>query len=138
MIMDLKEEVKQLRIDQSLWTSINRIQLGTFIYKDANVTTFNVNSIPNSATQILVNAFTRTGGEGPSRNFDLNIWTQPKNGNQYLMMIRGARYQQNAVSWDTQNLWFPYFPDNPLFYAQCNDVQIENCHNTYFEIIGYR
>jgi len=92
--------------------------------------------LPSNAQEVLVLAVLRCGGEGPERNFSVSLWTEI-NSQKYIKYVSGTRYAQNAISFSSENMWFPLGTDKKL-YIQCDDIQKVNCHYLELTLVGYR
>lgn len=130
----LEEKINSMK----LWESIPLASIGSFGFKSKDVVKYAIpTSIPATATEVLIVYFLRCGNEPPSRDFKVNMWTNV-NGKKYQRVKFGHRYPQSAISFDSENLWFPISVQDRNLYVQSDDVQLNNCHNVQFFVIGYR
>ena len=132
-IQSLEEKTKY----QEIYTSIKSKLIGVFDYKSKSPTYLEIpEEIPSSAKSVLVLAYLSTGAEGPERTFMTELWTEI-DGEKCKKAIRGTRYPQSAISYSSENMWFPIKTERRI-HIQCDDIQSENCHNLEVFVLGYR
>lgn len=121
----------------SRWTSIAPIPLGKFFFDTTSTTFYSIpKEVPSSAMEVLIQTMVQCGNEGPYREFTVNLWTEIES-QKYTKYIEGARYAQNAISFSSEEKWFPIGTDRKL-YLQCNDKQLVSCHGLKLSVVGYR
>lgn len=93
-------------------------------------------TIPLEAKEVILLTFLRCGYEGPSRNFLTSIYTEDQQG-KYTRYVKGARYPQSAISFNSENISLPLGIGRKIF-VECEDVQKDNCHGLEIMVLGFR
>jgi hypothetical protein len=136
-----KEKKKPKKLENKSnaeWESIKPIDLGNFACTSTDCQFKEIpKDIPDEAKELLILYHIRCGSEKEGF-FNINIWTENPKGKKFVKIKRGYRYPQSAISFDSENLWFPFFKTNRKLYFQTDQIITTNCHCFGFWIIGYR
>lgn len=122
------------------WTTIERpVKLGplpetsdaTVVYQlpDKSV-------LPSSAREVLVYVFLYSGQQSDSQGINFEIFTQDGT-KKYSKYFYWHLYGQNAVSFNSENMWFPLTPDRKLFVRPSAKPASPNA-GSRIDVIGYR
>ena len=119
------------------WTSVQQTLIGTSDLRSAGTTPYNIPSvIPSTAREvfILVGTFQGDASEVGHSDF-LKMYTQ-QGTNSYEQYLYLYSYLQEAVSTNSDNMWFP-MPSNRLIYLE---VPLDHGPHCWAELyaIGYR
>lgn len=117
------------------WVHLPRpVSVGRFSFTSDSPVSYEIASkVPRNAKAIRIMTFLRCGFEPPERSFHMKFWTDPSRPH----FTRGARYGQQAISFDTNSLDMVYSEDHQLLWVQCNDIQETNCHYIDVYLVGY-
>ncbi len=63
-------------------------------------------SIPTDAKEVLIYAWVKSGSVSPSAAFNYHIFTR-EGATQYGQYLYASTYQQNAISYNSDNFWLP-------------------------------
>ena len=120
------------------WTSVSRTQIAHSQVRQTGTLAYNIpNVIPSSAKEVLMLASIAVGRSGPANNLHyIKIYTR-QNSLQYEKYLTVYTWPNNAVSTNSDNLWFPMTTGRQVF------IELPVAHtdvNSYFYLhaIGYR
>ena len=119
------------------WTSVTRTRVGSTHSRSTGTLAYGIPSvIPSSAKEVLILASATVGNSGPSgRGHYIKIYTQ-QDSQQFEKYIYIVTYPQNAVSTNSDNLWFPMTTGRQVFveltYAHTDSLKF------FLHAIGYR
>ena len=122
------------------WTMVSDpLPLGVFDFQKKDKVAFELPAIvvPATASKVRVQAFLRTGHEGPSRSFTVRLSTLLAEGGEHTEFIMGARYAQAAISYSSTTFKFPIDSSRKVF-VQCDDIQKVNCHCLQLFVTGWK
>ena len=111
--------------------------IGSFNFETLNTVSFDVGSlIPNTAQQLSVTVFIRSGHNPPSV-YNVWLWTEFGNGQKDTKLKRGFRYEQAAISCDSETFNFDYSSNHSKLYLM-SDVTAQS-GRMYLELfaVGY-
>ncbi|MDP1614264.1 MAG: hypothetical protein Q8L68_00535, partial [Methylococcales bacterium] len=90
----------------SKWTPIPEISLGNLPVNPLSTVTYNLpNTIPADAKEVLVYTYITTG-YAPGGIIKFKIYTE-ENSVQYYQYLIANGYAQNAVAYNSDNIWLP-------------------------------
>ncbi len=131
------EKLERMLEQRNCWTDYQPEVIGTFKFASKDPTFFQLPSnLPQNTKEVLILTFIRCGSEGASRSFLVKLWTEVQQ-TKFTRYIKGARYSQNAISFNSESIPFPIGGDLKI-YVQCDDIQLQNCHNLELILVGYR
>ena len=136
---ELKQRIIKLENKKS-WTSLDQpIALGTLNFNVCNQPQHFDMNIDEKYDEVLVNVVLRSGGEKPNAWYHVDLWTLTGDNESHKNMkrIRGYHYYQSAISFNSENMWFPVKNDKKLYYF-IKDTVHSNCHAGEVQIVGYR
>ena len=135
----LENKLQKLEIkleNDKYYIDIDPISIGTYLYQGAKQIFEIPKIIPQEAEQILILTFLRCGYEEPSRAFLTKIYTVNKE-TVYAKYIKGSRYGQMAISFSSENMWFP-ISNSRVIFVESQDIQLKNCHGLELLVVGYK
>lgn len=113
------------------------VHIGTFGFKTKDDVAYDLPAeVPAGAKLIRLHCLLCTGREGPERAFTVTVSTIQSSGTPYYSHISGYRYGQEAISYTSPELVLPLGPVRKVF-VQCDDIQVENCHNLRLCVSGW-
>ncbi len=111
--------------------------IGQFLFNTSNTQVFDLGSfIPNTAREISVTVFMRSGSESISSVFNVWLWTELDNDRNDVKFKRCQRYPQNAFSTDSETFNFSYSPSHPKIYIKSDADTGRNMLLELF-VVGY-
>ena len=119
------------------WTSVTMTSIGSTSSRATGTLAYDIPSvIPSNAKEVLILASAYIGNSGPSgRGHYIKIYTQ-QGSQQFEKYIFIMTYPQNAVSTNSDNLWFPMTTGRQVFveltYAHTDNLEF------FLHAIGYR
>ena len=119
------------------WTSVRMTSIGSTSLRTTGTLAYDIPSvIPNSAKEVLILASAYIGTSGPSvRDHYIKIYTQ-QGSQQFEKYIYIMTYSQDAVSTNSDNLWFPMTTGRQVF-VELTYAHTDNL-NFFLHAIGYR
>ena len=93
-------------------------------------------AIPDSAREVRVLLMLRCGMEGPHPYFPYRVWSVVA-GREYSVSKYGERYQQNAISFDSDSIWLPVSAADRVIRAQSDSVE-KHSHGLHLWVDAYR
>ena len=94
-------------------------------------------TLPSNASMVRINAFHRSGAEGPSRQVLYRLWTEV-GGEQHVHFLYGWRFPQSAISFQAPEFWFPVDTNNWAVKASTESRQPSNDHAVHLYVSGYK
>jgi len=111
--------------------------IGQFLFNTRNTQSFDIGSLfPNTAREISVTVYIRSGHETVNSIFNVWLWTELENNRQDIKFKRCHRYPQSALSTDSETFNFSYSPNHPKLYLLSD---IDSSQNILLELfaVGY-
>lgn len=131
--------------DRKYWNSLDSpIRLGTLNWNNpGEILSFTLpiggNFIPMDCKEVLVNVVLRSGNEAPSGWYHVDLWTLTGDDHKNLKRIRGVHNPQNALSFNSENMWFPVETGSSKLYYRVEDFPTENYrHKGELVVMGWR
>ena len=119
------------------WIPVNKTHVGSDNLNTATTLSYDIPSIiPNTAQGVLLYSDARCGfSAGSNTPADIAYYVVV-NGVRYEHFLRTYAYPHDAVSCNSDNMWFP-MPSNRLVYVEVPIALPGNCV-TIVSVIGYR
>jgi hypothetical protein len=112
-------------------------KIGQFLFNTRNTQAFDLGSfIPNTAREISVTIYMRSGFEKVYSKFNVWLWTELDNDRNDVKFKLCERYPQNAFSTDSETFIFSYSPNHPRLYVMSDADTGQNMLLELFAI-GY-
>lgn len=130
--------------DRKHWNSLDTpVVLGSFNWDNpGEILNFELpidgETIPLKCQEVLINVVLRSGNETPNAWYHVDLWTVTDNASKNLKRIRGWHYRQSAISFNSENMWFPVEPSSTKLYYQVEDTAHDNCHGGQVLVMGWR
>ncbi len=139
----LKAEVAQLRARQGVeahaaWIPLqDPVVIGDLPLLSRQVTAFEFPAeLPAIAREVLIYVKIFSGNNGPSLANDFVLYTQ-EGDKKYAQLLHWSRYPQDAVGFNSENLWFPVTGERKI-YVRLDGTPGNRNSSGKIHVLGYR
>src|SRR5580693_1409664 len=97
------------------WVDASDLLIGPIDFATANTVSYTLPDLPDNVDQVLIFIWGYSGAATGSFSRLFDIWTAESSGLKYRMKFFIFSYPQNAIGFNSDNIWLPLTSERRLY-----------------------